>query len=40
MKKRVLGLLMAVVMIAGMFAGCGSKQAGEEITLNVAYMPN
>lgn len=40
MKKRVLGLLMAVVMIVGMFAGCGSKQAGEEITLNVAYMPN
>jgi len=40
MKKRVLGLLMAVVMIAGMFAGCGSKPAGDEITLNVAYMPN
>lgn len=40
MKKRVLGLLMAVVMIAGMFAGCGSKAEGDEITLNVAYMPN
>ena len=40
MKKRVLGLLMAVVMIAGMFTGCGSKAEGDEITLNVAYMPN
>ena len=40
MKKRILGLLMAVVMIAGMFAGCGSKDNGDKIVLNVAYMPN
>ena len=41
MKKRIIGLLLAVVMIAGMFTGCGSKGgAGEQITLNVAYMPN
>ncbi len=42
MKKRMLGLLMAAVMIIGMLTGCGSggDSGGEQITLNVAYMPN
>lgn len=42
MKRRIIGLLMAVMMIAGMFTGCGSNGGsnGEQITLNVAYMPN
>ena len=39
MKKRILGLLMAVVMIAGMFTGCG-KPSGDKTVLNIAYMPN
>ena len=39
MKKRILGLVMAVIMIAGMFVGCG-KSNGDKIVLNVAYMPN
>ena len=39
MKKRILGLVVAVIMIAGMFVGCG-KGNGDKIVLNVAYMPN
>ena len=39
MKKRILGLVVAVIMIAGMFVGCG-KGNGDKTVLNVAYMPN
>ncbi len=45
MKKKVLGLLMSMVMITGVLAGCGneakpSDDAKPSVTLKVAYMPN